>query len=123
MVLICHDALEVHTFIRPPGQVEAMNCNLCGAACTVERNRPGVKKWYTGGTGMHVLHDLFVCPNAEAPWHEKAFGLLEEMAGTASKRVREMLNADLADILAENGISYRPDLSAWEDQESDDGNE
>jgi len=111
MAVIQHDALEVHTFVRPVGQVESMNCNLCGAACTVERNRPGVKKWYVGGTGLHQPHDLFTCPNAEAPWHEQAFRLVQEMTQTESKRVREMLHADLADILAENGVEFRPEIA------------
>jgi len=119
MAVIQHDALEVHTFIRPAGQAQSMRCNLCGTECTVERNRPPMRAWYIGGTGLHQDHDLFMCPNAEAPWHQKAFDLVQEMTQTASKRVREMLAADLIDILVRNGIEFTPDLSGLVGDDAD----
>lgn len=119
MAFINNNSLEVCTFIRPAGQVKSMRCGLCGTDCAVKRDRPAIRKWFVAGTGMTEPHDLFVCPHAEAPWHEKAFDLVQEMAATASKRVRSMLHADLADIVAENGIEFRPSLAERVDDGTD----
>ena len=110
MGTVSHDSLGYDCFARPAGQVESMNCNVCGTECTVERNRPGIRKWYVGGTGMGQDHDLFTCPNAEAEWHRKALELLQEIEKTPSRRVAELMALDLADVLAENGIGFRPEM-------------
>lgn len=53
--------------------------------------------------GIKSLYDEFDCPYFNEPWHAQASDLQEKIEETTSKRVRELYQLDLDEILAEHG--------------------
>jgi uncharacterized protein YjbK len=49
--------------------------------------------------GINHLYDDFYCPNAEETWHREAADLHQKIKETSSKRVRELYQLDLEEIL------------------------
>ena len=49
-----------------------------------------------------TYHDEFVCPHTDEPWHEKALQLAIAIDDTPSKRLADLMRADLQDILNEH---------------------
>ena len=47
-------------------------------------------------------HDKFVCPHTDEPWHENALQLVIAIDETPSKRLADLMRADLHDILNEH---------------------
>jgi hypothetical protein len=47
-------------------------------------------------------HDEFVCPHTDEAWHDKALQLAIAINETPSKRLAELMRADLDDLLQEN---------------------
>ena len=49
-----------------------------------------------------TYHDEFVCLHTDEPWHEKALQLAIAIDETPSKRLADLMRADLQDILDEH---------------------
>ena len=47
-------------------------------------------------------HDEFVCPHTDVAWHEQALQLKISIDESPSKRLAELMKADLEDLLREN---------------------
>ena len=53
---------------------------------------------------MDEPRDKFSCPNLEEEWHEQAVQLVMEIEKTPSKRLAQLMQQDLEDVLNENKI-------------------
>ena len=107
------ESIDYACFARPAGQIEYVRCRVCGTACDVEKNKPPLKQWYARGSGMDERHDLFCCPYANDHWHERALKLFMAAEETPSKRIAQLIMLDLADVLDEHGIEFRPEPPQW----------
>lgn len=92
------------TFYETPGEVEARTCKVCNTPCEVMRNQFGPTGWAEAMGKRGHLHDYFRCPHADKDWHEKALEILLAIENTPSKRLAALMQQDLIDLLAENGI-------------------
>ena len=79
-------------------------CRVCGAECEVERNVLGPTGFASAMGGTKTLHDRFHCPNIDIEWHETALRLVVAIEESPSKRVRELMQLDLEDILREHAV-------------------
>ncbi len=91
-------------FYAEPGQVEEMLCRICGAECRVERNVLGPTGVASAIVGKHSYHDQFVCPNAGERWHDKALKLFVAIEEMPSKRVSDLIQQDLDELLEANAV-------------------
>ena len=91
------------SFYLEPDSQDEMVCKVCGTTCHVERNVIGPTGWVEGMAGRGHWHDKFQCPHRNAAWHKKALDLVMEIEKTPSKRVAELLQLDLDELLQENG--------------------
>lgn len=87
-------------FTPSPGEVERMNCCVCGAGMDVERGLTGPTHFAEAMAQRGHKHDRFTCPNSGEPWHRDALKLREAMKDTPSKRVRGLISEDLDELLA-----------------------
>ena len=92
---------EIHRTIS--GDLEKWYCKVCGSLGEVERGKVGPISLYDGFSKKSTEHDLFYCPNINGDWHKTARKLMVEIRNTPSKRIAELMMADLEDILNENG--------------------
>jgi|SRR5690554_5333510 hypothetical protein len=99
-----------NSFYTVPGEVESMNCKVCGAVCEVKRSVFGATSWAEAAAKSGHVHDHFYCPHSGRRWHEQALELVEQMVLSPSKRLRELMWQDLLDLLKENGIDTVPEL-------------
>jgi hypothetical protein len=91
-------------FYTKPGSSEDINCTVCGTKCSVERNVYGPSSWITAWGKKYSYHDIFTCPHTGKEWHEQALKLILAIEETPSKRVAELMEIDLRDLLKENAI-------------------
>lgn len=91
-------------FVVEPASVEVMHCSVCQTACRVERNVYGPTSFATAMAKDFRLHDIFVCPFADTPWHEQALQLVVAIEETPSKRVAQLMQQDLAELLHEQNL-------------------
>ena len=91
------------SFYLEPDSQDEMVCKVCGTTCHVERNVIGPTGWVEGMAGRGHWHDKFQCPHRNAAWHKKALDLVMEIEKTPSKRVAELMQLDLDELLQENG--------------------
>ncbi len=96
--------LGFEIFYTTPQQVDEMSCRVCGAVCDVKRDVYEPANFLMAQSKISDLYDVFSCPNAGKPWHEKALKLALEIAKTTSKRLADLIQQDLDDLLKENGI-------------------
>ncbi|HPH98167.1 MAG TPA: hypothetical protein PKW33_18555 [Anaerolineaceae bacterium] len=89
-------------FYETPGTVNEKNCPICGALCHVKRNVITASGYVAAMAHAVSPYDVFTCPNAETPWHDKAVRLVQEMEETPSKRLADLMRLDLEDLLKEN---------------------
>lgn len=99
-------AVDLHRgydfFIKKPNVREQIECKVCGTKCEVSKGVKGYVSMATSMAGKKVKHDQFSCPNHKEKWHIKAYKLVKEIEETESKRIKELVQKDLADILEEN---------------------
>jgi hypothetical protein len=92
------------TFYENPGEVQARTCQVCNTSCEVKRDQFGPTGWAEALGQRGHLHDYFRCLHAGKDWHKKALEILMAMEETPSKRLAALMQQDLIDLLAENGI-------------------
>lgn len=83
-----------------PENVEAPKCHCCGATCTIERNVLGYTCFASAMAKKKKLHDAIRCPNEGKDWHRRARELQTAMVFMPSPRVRNLMEQDLAELLA-----------------------
>jgi hypothetical protein len=96
--------LHYEHFYTTPNTVETKACRVCGATCDVKRGVYTRSNFQEAVNKMADLYDVFTCPNAGKGWHEQAFRLVQAIEATPSKRVAELMQLDLQDLLRENGV-------------------
>ena len=89
-------------FIAEPNSGEARHCRVCNAPCKAMRNVFGPTGFVSAMAKKFTYHDEFVCPHTDEPWHQKALQLAVAIDGTPSKRLADLMRADLQDILNEH---------------------
>ncbi len=85
-----------------PGEISEMKCKVCGTVCDVERNCKGMKSMGAAMAGMLNDHDQFTCPRSADEWHIRARKLMEEIARTPSKRLSQIMQDELEELLKES---------------------
>jgi hypothetical protein len=91
-------------FTQDPGKVHAAQCSICDAPMTVERNVLGPTSWAESSARNlsmphQHLHDVFTCPNYTAAWHERIIELLHEAQEIKSRKLRAIVEEEIAEIL------------------------
>jgi hypothetical protein len=89
-------------FIGEPNSGETKQCRVCGCTCRVVCNVFGPTGFVSAMAKRFTYHDEFVCPHTDESWHDHALRLATAIDETPSKRVAEMMKADLDDLLREN---------------------
>lgn len=92
-------------FFEPPGRVSGHTCHVCGATCSVERNRVGPVSLAGAMAQTETVHDYFHCPHSGTDWHEQCLALVQAIEAMPSKRVAALMQQDLTDLLAEHGCT------------------
>ena len=93
---------EFDFFISEPNSTDEKFCRVCGSKCRVTRNVFGPTGFVSAMAKRFRSHDEFVCPHTDEPWHDKALQLAIAIDETPSKRLAELMRADLHDLLEEN---------------------
>jgi hypothetical protein len=89
-------------FIAEPDSGEERHCRVCNAPCKAMRNVFGPTGFVSAMAKKFTYHDEFVCPHTDEPWHQKALQLAVAIDDTPSKRLADLMRADLLDILNEH---------------------
>ncbi|MBI4184732.1 MAG: hypothetical protein HY521_12130 [Proteobacteria bacterium] len=89
-------------FISEPNSTDEMFCRVCDSKCRVTRNVFGPTGFASAMAKQFRVHDEFVCPHTDKPWHDRALQLAIAIAETPSKRLAALMKADLDDLLREN---------------------
>ena len=95
-------------FATQPNDHKSLECNICGTECLVERSLPVRLGVIAAMAGLEQprdkFYDEFSCPNLKEKWHEQAVKLVKEIEKTPSKRLAQLMQQDLEDLLNENKI-------------------
>ena len=86
-----------------PNTFKEIYCPVCGMLNLVQRSQKGLTNWASAIAGIESLYDEFTCPHSEEAWHAEAAELQQKLEETSSKRVRELYQLDLEEILAAHG--------------------
>ena len=89
-------------FIASPGEMDEMKCKVCNSTCIVSRDQLGPTSFASALANQEALHDEFKCPNADKMWHQAALELIKAIEATPSKRIANLMQLDLDDILDTN---------------------
>lgn len=87
-------------FVTEPGTKESVLCHVCNSECEVTRGAHGPTSFASAMAKKHREHDFFVCPHADAAWHEQALDLVTAIEESPSKRVAQLMQQDLDELLA-----------------------
>ena len=88
-----------------PREKDELNCPVCGTKCNVTRNRFGPTCFTEAAGGLGHLHDRFTCPRRDEDWHHNARQLIDQKRDCTSRRVRELIELDLHETLANHSVS------------------
>jgi hypothetical protein len=77
-------------------------CTVCGSACEVSRDVDGPTSWAEAMARKHHIHDRFVCPKADEPWHGHAVQLVKWIEACPSPSAADLARRDLDALLAEH---------------------
>jgi hypothetical protein len=90
-------------FFETLGTIDKRFCQVCGTECTVKRDQLGYISWAGEMGKIKVAHDYFYCPNFKQSWHEQALELVLAIEKMPSKRVAELMQLDLVELLGVHG--------------------
>ncbi len=91
-----------NSFSRQPGEVDEINCEVCGSACDVKRDVSGPTSWAGSMAGSKKLHDLFTCPYNDEQWHWETLAMVQELRDTSSPSLRKLIQKDIDKSKKEN---------------------
>ncbi len=89
-------------FISEANCGEDCHCRMCGTKCRATRNIFGPTGFISAMAKRFTYHDEFVCPHTDEAWHEQGLQLVIAIHETPSKRLAELMKADLEDLLRDN---------------------
>jgi hypothetical protein len=83
-------------------EVEGMACRVCGEPMQVRRDVLGPTGFASamGGRACWTRHDEFWCVSSDEDWHQQALRLRKEATATPSRAIREILEKEIAEVLA-----------------------
>jgi len=84
------------------GKVETMQCAVCSAVCIKEENIYGPSNFAAAMARTYKYWDVFTCPHADEPWHKQAVELVTAIENMPSKRIVELMQLDLEELLKAN---------------------
>lgn len=87
-----------------PGELERMDCHVCGAACEITRDVFGPTGFAEAMAKRGHWHDRVDCPHSGRVWHNSVYRLKNKIAATPSKRLAALMKLDVDDILREHGL-------------------
>lgn len=87
-------------FFPDPGAHAEMHCRVCHSLCAVQRGKLGPTGFNEAVCGVERLHDRFICPHSDLPWHSEALALLWEAEHEPDSLVAAMLRGRAARIVA-----------------------
>jgi hypothetical protein len=93
-------------FALDPGTRGEVHCRVCGSKCDVERNVYGPTGWAAAMAKKYRYHDAFKCPHSGKKWHDQALELAQAIEKMPSKRVVELMQLDLQDLLKQHGLGH-----------------
>jgi len=82
-------------FAADCGSEEEKYCRVCNQKMKVERNAYGKTSMF----GSPKYHDQFTCNDSDEKWHRQALALRLGIEKTPSKRISELLEKDLEEVL------------------------
>jgi|SRR6516162_688719 hypothetical protein len=82
-----------------PGTVGQINCPVCLAPMSVERNQNVSASWAEAMGGKKRPNDVWRCSSCACDWHHQVKHLRQEMDNTASPTLRGILQNDIDQIL------------------------
>lgn len=91
-------------FFEKLGEVQERYCQVCGTKCKVKRDQLGATSYLGSLAKVKTPHDYFYCPYSDKDWHKQALELILAIEETPSKRIAELMQLDLIDLLEEHGI-------------------
>lgn len=89
-------------FISEPNSTDEKSCRVCGSKCRVTRNVFGPTGFISAMAKHFRAHDESVCPHTDEAWHERALQLAIAIDETPSRRLADLMKADLDDLLQQN---------------------
>jgi hypothetical protein len=89
-------------FIGKANCGEERICRVCGSNCHATRNVFGPTGFVSAMAKCFNLHDEFVCPHTDEAWHDQALRLAIAINETPSKRLADLMKADIEDLLRAN---------------------
>ena len=89
-------------FIGEANCGEDRKCGVCGCDCRLTQNVFDPTGFGSAMGNGFDYHDEFVCPHTDDTWHKQALQLAVAIDETPSKRVADLMKADLEDLLVEN---------------------
>jgi hypothetical protein len=90
-------------FYTEPDTGDEIYCKACGTLCDVERSLFSPTGYVESLARRGHWHDTFRCPHSEKTWHDRALELMLTIEEIPSKRVAELMQQDLDNLLRENG--------------------
>jgi hypothetical protein len=87
------------TYEPDPNLIDKCFCGVCGDEMDVERNRKPSGGFAGAMAGHNRYYDRFWCKNMNNGWHVQARDLMREIKKTASKKLANMLEEELKEIL------------------------
>jgi hypothetical protein len=67
---------EFDFFIAEPHSTDVRRCLVGGVPCSVTRNVFGPTGFVTAIAGLFRVHDEWICPLTDEPWHARALQLV-----------------------------------------------
>jgi hypothetical protein len=89
-------------FIAEPNSTEEKSCRVCSSKCRVSRDVFGPTDLVSAWAKRFRLHDEFVCPHSNEPWHDQALRLTIAINETPSGRLAQLMRADLDQLREES---------------------
>lgn len=88
-----------NAFYRKPGEVDSIDCGVCGSACDVKRGEIGPTGFAGSMLGSKTQHDLFTCPHNDEQWHWETLAMVLELKNTCSPSLRAIVQQDIDDAV------------------------
>jgi hypothetical protein len=96
---MAYKGYSILLFPHDPASPEMIeDCRVCGDRMSLQRNVMCAGGWAAAMGGHKRPHDVFTCPNKEAPWHIRAELICLEIERTSSPSLKRMMGKDVKDI-------------------------
>lgn len=86
-------------YMPDPGVHDKVECGVCGAEMTVERNVNGPTSFTMAIGGSKREHDCFMCPHRDEAWHKQVIELRLFMKSCPSASLAAIVQREVDQIL------------------------